>query len=66
WMTAQRQQEDRLQAARYARYDYSDNRADDEYPRDYENSEDSYNDDSNEDYSITQTDDETDNNIKAW
>lgn len=66
WMTAQRQQEDRLQAARYARYDYSDNRADDDYPRDYENSEDSYNDDSNEDYSITQTDDETDNNIKAW
>lgn len=66
WMTAQRQQEDRLQAARYARYDYSDNRADDEYPRDYENSEDSYNDDSNEDYSITQTDDETDNSIKAW
>lgn len=66
WMTAQRQQEDRLQAARYARYDYSDNRADDEYPRDYENSENSYNDDSNEDYSITQTDDETDNNIKAW
>lgn len=62
WMTAQRQQEDRLQAARYARYDYSDNRADDEYPRDYENSEDSYNDDSNEDYSITQTD----NSIKAW
>lgn len=66
WMTAQRQQEDRLQAARYARYDYSDNRADDEYPRDYENSEDSYNDDSNEDYSITQTDDETDNSIKSW
>ncbi|WP_201511895.1 hypothetical protein [Psychrobacter alimentarius] len=66
WMTAQRQQEDRLQAARYARYDYSDNRADDEYPRDYENSEDSYNDDSNEDYSITQTDDATDNSIKAW
>lgn len=66
WMTAQRQQEERLQAARYARYDYSDNRADDEYPRDYENSEDSYNDDSNEDYSITQTDDETDNSIKAW
>lgn len=66
WMTAQRQQEDRLQAARYARYDYSDNRADDEYPRDYENSEDSYNEDSNEDYSITQTDDETDNSIKAW
>lgn len=66
WMTAQRQQEDRLQAARYARYDYSDNRADDEYPRDYESSEDSYNDDSNEDYSITQTDDATDNSIKAW
>lgn len=66
WMTTQRQQEDRLQAARYARYDYSDNRADDDYPRDYESSEDSYNDDSNEDYSITQTDDETDNSIKAW
>lgn len=62
WMTAQRQQEDRLQAARYARYDYSDNRADNDYPRDYESSEDSYNDDSNEDYSITQTD----NSIKAW
>ena len=66
WMTAQRQQEDRLQAARDARYDYSDHRLDDDYPRDYDDSEDSYNDDSNEDYSITPSDDEADNSIEAW
>jgi hypothetical protein len=39
WMAAQRQQKDRLQAARYARYDYQDSSLEDDYSSDaYENS----------------------------
>ncbi|MEN6670673.1 hypothetical protein AAJP47_09875 [Psychrobacter sp. B38] len=52
WMADQRQQEDRLATARYARYDYHDSRFDDE--RD--------NEDAN--YNDTDSDDDTDNSIE--
>lgn len=75
WIAAERQREDRLQTARYARYDYSDDGSDEAYPHDYDDSEANYgnadndenseNDDSHEDYRLTEADD-ADNSIKAW
>lgn len=54
WMAEQRQQKDRLQAARYARYDYSDNidDRDDGYSSDDSNDEaaEYYNDDNMQNY----------------